>query len=43
VLGVTIGAYQGNSTLEKYSKAKYQYEQLNSSCEVPEEEQSANG
>ncbi len=28
VLGVTIGAYQGNSTLEKYSKAKYNYEEI---------------
>ncbi len=28
VLGVTIGAYQGNSTLEKYSRAKYQYEEM---------------
>ncbi|MBR4457369.1 MAG: hypothetical protein IKS31_00205 [Clostridia bacterium] len=26
VLGVTVGAYQGNSTLEKYSNAKYRYE-----------------
>lgn len=28
VFGVTIGAYQGNSSLEKYSRAKYQYENL---------------
>ena len=27
-IGVTIGAYQGNSSLEKYSRAKYQYENL---------------
>ena len=35
VLGVTIGAYQGNSTLEKYSRAKYQYEDL-----LPKDEES---
>lgn len=27
IMGVTIGAYQGNSSLEKWSKAKYQYEE----------------
>ena len=27
VMGVTIGAYQGNSSLEKWTKAKYQYEE----------------
>lgn len=25
-MGITIGAYQGNSSLEKWSKAKYQFE-----------------
>ena len=25
-MGVTIGAYQGNSSLEKWSKAKYDFE-----------------
>ena len=38
VLGVTIGAYQGNSTLEKYSRAKYQYESL-SQTEVLEDDE----
>lgn len=28
IMGVTIGAYQGNSSLEKWSKAKYQYDDL---------------
>ena len=28
IIGVTIGAYQGNSSLEKWSKAKYQYEEI---------------
>ena len=27
IMGITIGAYQGNSSLEKWSKAKYQYEE----------------
>ena len=26
IMGITIGAYQGNSSLEKWSKAKYQFE-----------------
>lgn len=26
IMGVTIGAYQGNSSLEKWSKAKYDFE-----------------
>ena len=49
VLGVTIGAYQGNSTLEKYSSAKYQFENLlpqneTSEPDVPEDEEaSCNG
>ena len=25
IIGITIGAYQGNSSLEKWTKAKYQY------------------
>lgn len=25
IMGITIGAYQGNSSLEKWTKAKYQY------------------
>ena len=28
IMGITIGAYQGNSTLEKWTKAKYQYEEI---------------
>ena len=28
IMGITIGAYQGNSSLEKWSKAKYQYDDL---------------
>lgn len=27
IMGVTIGAYQGNSSLEKWTKAKYNFEQ----------------
>jgi hypothetical protein len=27
-MGVTIGAYQGNSSLEKWTKAKYQFEEV---------------
>lgn len=38
VFGVTIGAYQGNSTLEKYSRAKYQYESMLPSSETEDEE-----
>lgn len=29
IMGVTIGAYQGNSSLEKWTKAKYQFEEAN--------------
>ena len=25
IMGITIGAYQGNSSLEKWTKARYQY------------------
>ena len=28
IMGITIGAYQGNSSLEKWTKAKYQYNEL---------------
>ena len=28
VLGVMVGAYQGNSSLEKWTKAKYQYDEM---------------
>lgn len=28
IMGVTIGAYQGNSSLEKWTKAKYQFEEV---------------
>ena len=37
IMGVTIGAYQGNSSLEKWVKAKYQYENLNKPKEGEEE------
>ena len=37
IMGVTIGAYQGNSSLEKWVKAKYQYENLNKTKEGEEE------
>ena len=37
IMGVTIGAYQGNSSLEKWVKAKYQYENLNKKKEDEEE------
>ena len=26
IMGITIGAYQGNSSLEKWTQAKYQFE-----------------
>ena len=26
IMGITIGAYQGNSSLEKWTKAKYEYQ-----------------
>ena len=26
IMGITIGAYQGNSSLEKWTKAKYQFD-----------------
>ena len=28
IMGVTIGAYQGNSSLEKWTKAKYNFEKV---------------
>lgn len=28
IIGVIIGAYQGNSSLEKWTKAKYQFSQI---------------
>ena len=28
VLGVIVGTYQGNSTLEKYTRARYNYREL---------------
>ena len=42
VLGVTIGAYQGNSSLEKWTRAKYQYEELMQN-EPIESDDEANG
>lgn len=39
VFGVTVGAYQGNSVLEKYSRAKYQYESLTQNDEEEELEE----
>lgn len=29
IMGIIIGVYQGNSTIEKWSKAKYQTSQIN--------------
>lgn len=26
IMGITVGAYQGNSSLEKWSRAKYQFD-----------------
>lgn len=45
VLGVTVGAYQGNSSLEKWTRAKYNLENLmpNSSFEDEMNESSPNG
>ena len=43
IMGVTIGAYQGNSSLEKWTKARYNYteslEQNSSNIEEGEEEE----
>ena len=36
VMGITIGAYQGNSTLEKWSKAKYEYKEATDSTKESE-------
>lgn len=41
IMGVTIGAYQGNSSLEKWTKAKYNFEQALK--EKTEEEEEAQG
>ncbi len=43
VLGITIGAYQGNSSLEKWTRAKYQYDELMVSEETESEEAEGNG
>jgi len=42
VLGITIGAYQGNSSLEKWTRAKYQYDELMQN-EPVELDESSNG
>lgn len=36
IMGVTIGAYQGNSSLEKWTKAKYNFEKA---LEKPSEDE----
>lgn len=28
IMGITIGAYQGNSSLEKWTKARYKFEEI---------------
>lgn len=38
IMGITIGAYQGNSSLEKWSKAKYQYNEIIKANEEEENE-----
>lgn len=38
IMGVTIGAYQGNSSLEKWTKAKYNFEQALKEKNEEEEE-----
>lgn len=38
IMGITIGAYQGNSSLEKWSKAKYQYDNLITTKKEEDEE-----
>ena len=35
IMGVTIGAYQGNSSLEKWTKAKYQFEEVTKEVNNP--------
>lgn len=43
VLGITIGAYQGNSSLEKWTRAKYQYEELITSEPIDSDGEDGNG
>ena len=41
IMGITIGAYQGNSSLEKWTKARYKFsESLKEEEENQEEEES---
>ena len=47
-MGVTIGAYQGNSSVEKWSKARYQYTEAlnwnqNDESEDHEDDENTNG
>lgn len=48
IMGVTIGAYQGNSSVEKWSKARYQYTEAlnwnqNDESEDHEDDENTNG
>lgn len=38
IMGITIGAYQGNSSLEKWTKAKYQFEVATKTSNIEDEE-----
>lgn len=38
IMGVTIGAYQGNSSLEKWTRAKYQFEAITKTSNVEEQD-----
>lgn len=43
VLGITIGAYQGNSSLEKWTRAKYQYDELMTNDPIDSDGEDGNG
>ena len=39
IIGITIGAYQGNSSLEKWTKARYNFENALSTTEENKEDE----
>lgn len=43
IMGITIGAYQGNSSLEKWSKARYDFTKSLTNDKDEEEEEEAAG
>ena len=40
IMGITIGAYQGNSSLEKWTRAKYQFELAAKTSQIDDEDES---